>query len=38
MDKCKIEPRLESKGQNHTVSCYLYDKEWNQKINLNKIN
>jgi peptide/nickel transport system ATP-binding protein len=27
MDKCKREPLLESKEQNHSVSCYLYDKE-----------
>ena len=27
MEKCKREPRLESEGQNHSVSCFLYDKE-----------
>jgi peptide/nickel transport system ATP-binding protein len=27
MEICKKEPRLESKEQNHNVSCFLYDKE-----------
>jgi hypothetical protein len=29
MEICKKEPQLESKEQNHNVSCFLYDKDWN---------